>query len=133
MTSQSPHSFLCFSPDLTTHRTHAGLGMSSGVFPTTPQKSQHNVEFSKCYIIQPHKITSENTSIGDIKTQKWNYSTIQQENRSLKVNPIRTQLMTNWQKTNSEVKRSQCVKQLSGFGCFLVLFPTYIVLHNLAT
>lgn len=50
--------------------------------------------------MQPHKIFSENTDIRDFNPQKWNYSTIQQENRSLKEKPVRTQLMKNWQKTN---------------------------------
>lgn len=91
------------------------------IFPTTPQKSQHNVEFSKCYITQLHKIPSKNTSTEDFKTLKWNYSPTHQENRSLKVNPVRTQLMTNCQNTNYEVKWSQCVKQLAaswGFSKF---------------
>lgn len=90
LTSQSPHSFLHFPPDLTTHRTHAGLSSLFLIFPTTPQKTQHNAEFSKCCITQLHKITSENTNTGDFKTQKWNCSPIQQENRSLKVNQVRT-------------------------------------------
>lgn len=116
LTSQSPHSFLHYPPDLTTHRTHAGLSSLFLIFPTTPQKTQHNAEFSKCCITQPHKITSENTNTGEFKTQKWNYGPTQLENRSLKVNQIRTQLITTGRKLI--MKWSQYVKYLARFWGF---------------